>query len=104
MSSSLLNSAADGSVGAAMTAIGYLIIRRTRPGRDELAEAWRQQVADVRVELASERDAGDRQQAERVADLLAQLKYAQTELGKCQTETKRLQRLLGRAQRGIVDD
>lgn len=102
--SSLINSAADGILGSVLTGIGYLIIRRTRPGRDELAEAWRQQVTDLRDGLSLEREAGDRQQAQRVADLLGQLKYAQTQLAGCQTENKRLQRLLGRAQRGIVDD
>jgi hypothetical protein len=83
---SLLESAANGLLGAAFTGlVGFVAIKRS----DRKKEA--------RLELAWESQANELD--ERVtAQFKSEIEYLRTQLGECQSETRRLQRLIGKLQ------
>ena len=104
MSGSILANAADGLIAAAITAgsswLIYLATNKRREARRQ--DAWQEQADELDKRLTQQYE----QERDRMSTQYEnQIAYFKGALGKCQSETQRLQKLVGKLQsKGRGDD
>lgn len=95
---SLIANVLDGLAGAVLTAsVGGLAIKRSRPSSKQYDDAWKKQAGELQAAL-------DAQYQQRIEYLERQCADRDREITGKDKEIARVQRLLGRAQRGDRDD